>query len=153
MVLELGIHPAGSGSRRGHRHTGGARALRRHEYLALLLAGRLAQVALVLVALPVGAAHGHVVAVALGRHRGRLWLAPGSAQLWLREQKSSFTGEGACLPFSDPHCLPPSLTLQGNHSKTHKSNAKPASQWFDSDWKGAFSIDQAIPAQWSDEQY
>jgi len=48
-------------------HTGCARSFGDEQYLALLLAGSLLQVALILVGVTVGATDGHVVIVALGR--------------------------------------------------------------------------------------
>lgn len=115
----MGNPPTGVGSRQGHGPTGGAGAFGRHEDLALLLAGRLAQEALVLEALPIGAAHGNIVVVALGgTHRGAPWLVPGQAaptsgtgkSIYSRKRLSSFSA-----------VLPSSLTLLGNHSKTHKA--------------------------------
>lgn len=58
--------PEVSGRLQDGTRTWGAGSFGHDEDLALLLAGGLPQVALILVALPVGAAHRHVVTVALG---------------------------------------------------------------------------------------
>lgn len=67
MVLDSESIPKVFRRHQDHIHTCGTGSFRHHQYLTLLFARSLPQITLILIALPIGTTHRHIVTVALGR--------------------------------------------------------------------------------------